>query len=259
MSFYVTLPSNTTSPSSNNTQAAFTTNLGRQIELKGVYEVGLVEFSYTQEIELDLGLMTIEVKNKIINIDIKVQEHTKFETLLNRINTKIINSFYDNNITTTNALEIVKKDIPYFRIINNDDFIFSIPANISIKCNNKKLADVLGFEEYKAHANSHEFLYDIKYQFINTIDSFLVYCNIVENQYYGDKFSSILRNVIPKGITGDKVSIIYDNPHYVDLKYNNFDNITINIRDSTGNLIHFNDLSGKVIVKLHFKKKYGNI
>ena len=48
MSFYVTLPSNTTSPS-------FTTNLGRQIELKGVYEVGLVEFSYTQEIELDLG------------------------------------------------------------------------------------------------------------------------------------------------------------------------------------------------------------
>ncbi len=53
MSFYVTLPSNTTSPSSNNTQAAFTTNLGRQIELKGVYEVGLVEFSYTQEIELD--------------------------------------------------------------------------------------------------------------------------------------------------------------------------------------------------------------
>jgi hypothetical protein len=112
MSFYVTLPSNTTSPSSNNTQAAFTTNLGRQIELKGVYEVGLVEFSYTQEI--DLGIMTIEVKDKIFNIDIKVQEHTKFETLLNRINTKIINSFYDNNLITTNALEFVKKRYSIF-------------------------------------------------------------------------------------------------------------------------------------------------
>ncbi len=73
--------------------------------------------------------MTFQVKIIIINIAIKVQEHTKFEALLNRINTKIINSFYDNNIITTNALEIVKKDIPYFRIINNDDFIFSIPAN----------------------------------------------------------------------------------------------------------------------------------
>jgi len=89
--------------------------------------------------------------------------------------------------------------------------------------------------------------------FINTIDSFLVYTDIIADQYYGDTLAPIIRSVMPYGQTGDSISIQYQTPHYVDLKKSFIETVHINIRDSEGNLIHFTNLLGKVNIKLHFK------
>ena len=67
MSFHITLPSNAPNPySSGNTQANFTTYLENPLNLKGPYEVALVDINFTKNFKVDLG--SYKIRDSINNM-----------------------------------------------------------------------------------------------------------------------------------------------------------------------------------------------
>ena len=85
------------------------------------------------------------------------------------------------------------------------------------------------------------------------IHSLFVYTDIFEYNIVGDTRAPLLRNVSVEGEYGDIVTKTYDSPHYVPLKQRFMSTIHIDIRDDVGHFIQF--IGGKVIVKLHFRKR----
>jgi len=257
MSFFVTLPSNaSTETYKDNAQSHYTTHLKTPLNLSNDYQVALVEIAYLQQIETTLGILSIEEDNKPkIEIIIKIQEHIGFESLLQTLNKSIVDAFYKAGRINTNALGALNFIVPLFTVSPKGlVFYLKVPKNTSITFEDK-LAEIIGLKNYKKLDKDYELQLKMHDKYINTIDSFIVYVDIIEDQYYGNVLAPIIRTVTPQGNNGDYVSIIYSSPHYVSLKKFVFDTININIRDSQGNFIHFNNLLGKVIVKLHFKKK----
>ena len=87
------------------------------------------------------------------------------------------------------------------------------------------------------------------------LNSFYIYCNIVESQCVGNSLEHLLRTV-PLTEANKLGNIVHKEfwvPHYVGLLNKNFDTIEIEIRDNNGKLIDFQ--FGEVILKLHFRKK----
>ncbi len=80
-----------------------------------------------------------------------------------------------------------------------------------------------------------------------------VYCNLVSNQIVGNAVAPLLRVVNIKGKNNDQVDQIYQDPHYLPILDREISSIHILIKDDTGANIKFQ--SGKVILKLHFRKR----
>lgn len=81
-----------------------------------------------------------------------------------------------------------------------------------------------------------------------------IYSDIVEPQLVGDTVAPLLRiiNTNIKEYGASNVHI-FENPHYVPVQRKQFDQIIIDLRDSTGNPLPFQ--YGSVCVKLHFRNK----
>ena len=85
------------------------------------------------------------------------------------------------------------------------------------------------------------------------IHNLYVYCDIVEHQIVGNARAPLLRTVAVQNRHGRDISINYERPHYISVNRKLFQEIEIDIRDATGRKIPFQ--RGRVIVKLHFRKK----
>ena len=82
-----------------------------------------------------------------------------------------------------------------------------------------------------------------------------VYTDIIEPQAIGDVFAKVLRVVVVDSNNytyGAQMTRVFGQPHYVPVLKREFENIQIDIRSSTGDLIPFQ--FGTLCVKLHFKK-----
>jgi hypothetical protein len=80
-----------------------------------------------------------------------------------------------------------------------------------------------------------------------------IHCNIVAAQLVGDMYVPLLRTVAVKGNTDDVIAKSFANIHYMSIERSNFQEIEIHITDDTGRNVPFQH--GRVIVKLHFKRK----
>jgi len=166
------------------------------------------------------------------------------------LNNKIVEEYYKTARINHNDIKQLKYLVP---------LISKSPTKLNYTkiTFHEKLAAIIGLPKeqlfYEKRLENFSSLLQSN-PFINTIDHFLVYVDIIEKQYFGDVMAPIIRTVTPTGNTGDLISTDYESLHYVNLKKTSFSSININIRDSQGNLIQFNNLFGKVIVKLHFKK-----
>lgn len=80
-----------------------------------------------------------------------------------------------------------------------------------------------------------------------------VYCTLVENQIVGDHRVPLLRTVHVEGEHGEIREKIFPSPHYVAVAGSEFETIEIDIKDDRNNSVDFD--FGKVIVKLHFRKR----
>ena len=85
------------------------------------------------------------------------------------------------------------------------------------------------------------------------LHTFFVYCDIVQYQLVGDANVPLLRTIPVTGRNGDVIVNSFDNVHYVGLSRSTFQEIEIHITDDTGLRVPFEH--GRVIVKLHFRKK----
>ena len=88
---------------------------------------------------------------------------------------------------------------------------------------------------------------------LNSIDTLLIYSPLVDYQYVGDEIAPLLQVVSAEEPQTTFINKIYDTPHYVPVIRNNIETIEIDIRSDLGKPIQFT--SGRVVVKLHFKKK----
>ena len=85
------------------------------------------------------------------------------------------------------------------------------------------------------------------------LHTFFIYCDIVQYQLVGDANVPLLRTIPVSGKSGDVVVNSFDNVHYLGLGRSTFQEIQVHITDDTGLRVPFEQ--GRVIVKLHFKKK----
>ena len=85
------------------------------------------------------------------------------------------------------------------------------------------------------------------------LHTFFIYCNIAEYQLVGDTNVPLMRTIPVSGRNGDVVVNSFDNVHYMGLARSNFQEVEVHITDDTGRDVPFEQ--GRVIVKLHFKKK----
>ena len=86
----------------------------------------------------------------------------------------------------------------------------------------------------------------------------LVYTDFIEDQYFGDSRSSILRTVNIKANSNLENVTFFDNPHYLNVKKTRIHTINIEICDIYGNPIKFQDLFSNVHITLHFRPKKRN-
>lgn len=84
-------------------------------------------------------------------------------------------------------------------------------------------------------------------------DSMYVYCNLVRNQVIGNYLAPLLRVVPIEGHADDIICRVYNLPHYLPMDVSEFDSVEISIKDDRNHLVPF--LYGKVIIKLHFRRK----
>lgn len=83
-----------------------------------------------------------------------------------------------------------------------------------------------------------------------------VYTDIIHPQMVGDIVAPLLRivNLNPaQHAFGSYGAHVFYSPHYIPLQKQNFDQLEIDLRDSTGDLIPFS--FGRVNVKLHFRRR----
>jgi len=269
MSFYVTLPSNSSRDFfAQNTISNFTTQLKIPITLNGPYEVALVEITYDHCWDVDMGELVYfhSDPNVLFRTQITLRDGENFPDFLSRIN-------YDIGEKIV-AYEIEKK-----KQSNPELNKTEIADKLTQELVTSKNVPIILFKEHKLIFNTmgedHHFvlsglfgeilgvnntLLNQKSKFINVstynrnfyfITSLYIYSDIIKYQYVGDELAPLLRNVVVPNSAKTTQNIIYDSPHYLPVNKTIIDNINISIRDEIGNFIHFK--RGKSIVKLHFR------
>jgi hypothetical protein len=135
------------------------------------------------------------------------------------------------------------------RLENNAAIVWMLPSG---------LRDLLGFDRNVLtvdNSNPQGKPITAKYapDYKNGITSLFVYCDIITSSIVGNELAPLLRTV-PVTVERDQlITANFDHPDYYPLKVKGFTSIGFEIRDDSGSPIKFE--SGKVILKLHFRKR----
>lgn len=271
-----------------NTQSNFSTDFETAFDFSNDYECGLVEIIFPLSIknipedvisrEINIGFSynrrKILLKNQII---IESTNYKSSDSLIDEINRKI---------DTSNTKDITKKNsmtIKNFIGEKNEDLDFKItlprlkieyekctivPGNVEYKDKmtknlekirlnlflSKYLSSMLGFAESQDLSEENTSKYKI--DLLANNHSLFIYTNIIEESYVGNRKFQLLR-VFPLAHNdgNDKMKSIVFNPIiFHPLRLYKFDSINVQIRDSAGNLVIFEN--GSVTLTLLIRKKY---
>jgi len=255
--FYITLPSNT---EANNTASNFTVKLAQRLRLDGDWEVALVEIIYPN------SWFTMDNQENFI----KIQTFTGIYTM--SLNVGYYETIYEfikmlNKILKKKKQKIVELDVEFeydesehkVKLCLNSNNIRGIYVS-------QKVADLLGFYEpilYHIEAQNDEFSVisdanicrngDFTPDFSSDFSMFYVYCSIVGNQIVGNTMAPLLRIVDVQGKHRDVINKTYVSPHYVSILTKDISAIEINIKNDMNEFLVFH--FGKVVIKLHFRKR----
>lgn len=264
MSFYVTLPSDSSlSYFSENKISHYVTRLPTLVELKGEWEVGLVELiyphtwnnitEYTNGYEYVLGENIPWTNGRPRN----ESEYEVGESEVKKV--RIPPGYYESPNDIIKVLNYQKFYDKISLNFNKNSKRVRVTLRKNAQINfDAGLAESLGFPPgnvgdifagYSASFDS-PFVADPHADF----KLIYIYTDIVEPQIVGDTVAPLLRVVPVKGQDGEMIHELFDRPHYIPLARKSFQTIETVIRTHTGRLMSFE--RGKLIVKLHFRQKY---
>lgn len=243
--FYLTLPSNSSMKyHPENKTSSFTVQLSKYVALDGDWSVGLVDIHYPYtffNITTENNKITAMFLTYSINVFIPPGWYSDIKTVINEINKLLLS--YTNNI---NYLTLDQKTM---RIKVGQSTILK---KISF---HKRLALQLGFEPSQEIVDGTISPHVVNIN-LGIPESFLIYCDIVDVQYFGDTMTKVLRvvNTLDKNLMfGETCYKEFNSPHYINLNEKKIEKIKIDIRDVTGSYLPFK--FGVLTVKLHFKKQ----
>lgn len=255
MSFYVTLPSNS-SPNlfPNNQPGHFFVKLPQTIDVTSQYEVGLVEIqfpnTYCNIHEDEVWIQYYEpktgpdesVKDPII-IAITPGMYTSVDSIILALKRKILKA------------EIKAGKMGILTLHHNKTLrhsFFKLNERGAIVRISDKLQKILGFPFSEVDDNRHILKGDFSEIELDTdLTNVFVYCDLVAARPVGDVMVPLLRTVPILDKRAITVFRVYDKPHYVPLSRFAFDTIEILLTDDLGQKLPF--LSGTSIVTLHFR------
>ena len=256
--FYITLPSNVKTFSNKpNKTSNYTTYLPKALELSSSqWEVSLCEISYPHSwdnIYPAINKITFFFRENrdgfsILQREVEIPRgyYTTLEELVESINNEKPPEFKGSVGFEKASRKRVKIILHTFEGIEMHPTI----------------AGILGFDENKwfckySELSPFEDRTRIKASRPGDIRALsynmYIYSNIVKDNLVGDRLVPLLRTVNVEGGDGDYIHKIYEIPHYLPLASDFIEHIEIRIANDQGDLIHFE--FGKVIVKLHFRRK----
>ena len=255
--FCIVLPSNTkTDIFQDNKTGDYEISLPRAMEFGGTtYEVALCEIHFPHTwLNIKppmLGVTFTALKNEKMWEERRVEYHRKidegyYETvdyLLEAVNEQNFTSFW-GSFKIRQANNYVKLVLhPRERVVLHED-----------------LAAMLGFEnrdmgnyDYDDRSMVHKAKYmpDIH----AVLHNLYVYSNIVKHTLVGNEYFPLLRIIDARGQHGGNVYKSFQNPFYVEAKYDRIASIHISLCDNQGDIVKLT--SGKIICILHFRRKLG--
>lgn len=279
--FYVTLPSNVTSKVHNNKTSHFFTELPKPIELdKESWEVALVEIDYprswynVQQNAYKVTFSKFLVDNSTVMYKqpivlkhgyyieereiLREIEETKNPTFKTRISYDNVSRKTFIRLADRESITISK---PLSQMIGFLDFVderhwsfntFHM-GNTYYKTTIINDKTVVPPEDVLQPLKNEKVYAQKAFDLSSGLHSIYIYSNIVDDCVVGNTVAPLLRTVLVEGNYGDFVQKTYIHPHYLPISYNRINDIEISLRDDLGNLIPFE--FGKVLVKLHFRRK----
>lgn len=162
-------------------------------------------------------------------------------------------------VTTLNKEEDFKKycEFAYDKNLNRFIIITKGALNTTKKQYylelNHSLKELLGFKFSFIPLHDASYLADMQVDRSRGINTIFIYCDLLEEVRVGNSLVPLLRTVPFNNNTyGGIISITYDKPIYLPIRKNFIDKVKIELRDSIGELIPFDE--GLTTVILHFKR-----
>ncbi len=195
----------------------------------------------------------VTLENAILNFNTQIENNLNktFESLIKPLINQA-NSEVDNSIHY--LVEFKNLIMPEFNIVSNK-------CQITNKANVKlifldQLSELLNKDKIDATTTISNVLLNTDINNIYRIhDTYNIFLNIIQDQFYGDVKAKIIRNIVPQGQHGEKINLVYNTIHYTELSQSEFQSITVQIKDTSDQFIRFTNKLSKVTIKLHFKLK----
>ena len=241
MSFYITLPSNSSLQDfPDNTLTNYKTRLKTPLRLNGNYEVALAQIMFPKNWKYKpdgkVKIVTPEFESTI-TINFLVYESLS----------EMLKNFSERCVTAGVEVEM-KYDVKSARVF------LMVPPESTLTFEDG-INEIFGFKRnnFEGTEEKHIFFADEAINNdLNLIQSLYIYLDICQYQIVGDTEAPLLQVVATNNSQENYVEKIFDAPHYIPIARNNLETIEVDIRSDLGNPIHFH--SGKVVVKLHFRK-----
>lgn len=240
MSFYVTLPSDSSSRFfPDNKISHFITQLPSPIDLKHEWEVGLSQIIYPH------SWLNVNETNNTFRYEIGGGN------IVSIVKQQIEVGCYESIFDIISAIQLALPKSPSWFAINYNKATKRVKIN-AVEGSTlylENLGELLGFKRDTVIKGSmkSEFVADAWSNF----SFFYVYTDIIASQIVGDIQAPLLRIVRIKGQDGETISQYYDRPQYLPLIRHSFQNIQVELRLNSGDFVPFE--RGKVIIVLHFR------
>ena len=248
--FTVVLPSNASMHLfPNNKISNFVVQLADTLKLHSQqWEVGLSEIQYPH-IWFNIRnkrnkLKIVTAKGDVIPIKVPTGYYKNPDEVVTLVNKQLETLNYADDHRTDCKIALI-----YHKLLNK--VVIESCPHYSMKIANTDIGRLLGIVEdvdFNSRVEAQSMALHSNGNF-----SLYVYMDIVEGQYLGDLKVPLLKVVPVKGKHGDYQCIRYDRPNFIPLSRSEIQNIEVNIRDDTGNLISFE--GGKVVLTLVFRRR----
>src|SRR3569832_929559 len=259
--FYLTLPSNTEAGCP---APPLHVRLPNRIKLEGDWEVGLAEIIYPfswYNFQTEHCKITAGISNSNMDWSRCVGGY-------------IPSSFYEDVTQVIDAInKLIKNQVRKYQDIPDDAITFTFNdgyvilllryAYVDVVALHPNVSKLLGFltptlylrtvqryEDDLVIIRADNRAVDIKTEF----QTLYIYCNIIEDQIVGNTLAPLLRIIDVQGRFKNIIHRTFDNPHYMPILQKDITNLEINIKTDANEFGNFE--FGKVVVKLHFRKRF---